>query len=360
MKILGGNMEEALGLKRQNTISNSKYLSIRFIKHKVVIYLCLALSSILSSNLYGDCSSENQLICSAVNGLCNRLRNLASCSVLAEHSGRELVVCWLNDNNPADSYTLGFTKWSDLFVQPELKLISCLPKEGAFYGRKGNYESPMLIERSLNLLPLNQSTSHLALSQSSSPGAEFQIDMLTTDPIIILQTIHNTKPSEMSNEEFYQAKRSFYNKLVPVSYVSNNVEKTFSKFPDMIIGVHIRTTDMLKLVHKKNMPSLWKYVDAMKAEIEKNPDVSFFVSADNIIILRYFRKLFGNRVYFYEGMSYNSDGSIVRNSIRATQDALIDLLLLSKTKGIIGTKFSSFSYEAACIGGIPIITEIVH
>ena len=304
-------------------------------------------------------SQENILICSAVNGLCNRLRNLASCSVIAEHSGRNLVVCWLNERNPADSNTLGFTQWNELFTKPELKLITKLPDDGVIFGGKTEWESPKLIVRHEEKIP-SLKFNDFDRTQSHSSGAENQIEAPFHEPVVILQTIHNVKPAKMSDEEFYERKRAFYQQLVPIPFIADAVKKISSQFPENIVGVHIRSTDMMRIVHQKDYPSLGKYIAAMDEEINRNPNVAFFVSADFLPLLKYMRKYFGKRIYCFNQIEYNNDGTVKRNSVRSTQLALIDLLLLSKTKKLIGTKYSSFSYEAACIGGIPIITEIVH
>ncbi len=57
---------------------------------------------------------------------------------------------------------------------------------------------------------------------------------------------------------------------------------------------------------------------------------------------------YGDRVMFY------AKRSLDRSSTVAIQDALIDLMLLSRTKRIIGTRYSSFSMLACLWGKIPI------
>ena len=302
---------------------------------------------------------DKRLICSALNGLCNRLRNLASCAVLAEHSGRELVVCWMNEKNINDCKTIGFTQWSDLFDSPRFQLITLWPKEGVIFGGNPSYGSPYLTQRWLERIPSHTYIEEAWYSQSHLPGAENEIDISLPDKNVIVHTIHNVKPMDMSENEFYERKKGFYNKLVPIPSIAKTVQRISSHFPSDIVGVHVRTTDMLQ-VHKKENAAIWKYMEYMKEEIAKNPNVKFFVSSDSKLVLRHFRKYFKGKVFFNDQVEFNSHGEVERGTVKATQNALIDLILLSKTKRLIGTRFSSFSYEAACMGGIPIVNEVVH
>lgn len=331
---------------------------MRFFRYclMLIAFICCSLQ------IYGQdpVTSDKRLICSALNGLCNRLRNLASCAVLAEHSGRELVVCWMNEKNIPDCKTIGFTEWSDLFVSPRFKLITLLPKEGVIFGGNPSYGSPFFKQRWLERIPAHSYLEEAVYSQSHLPGAENEIDINLPDKNVIIHTIHNVKPTDMSENEFYDRKRAFYKTLIPIPSIAKTVQRISSQFSNDIVGVHVRTTDILKQVHKKDNPAIWKYMQYMKEEMDKNPDVAFFVSSDSYYILRHFRNCFRGKVFFNDQVEYNSNGEVERGTVKATQNALADLLLLSKTKRLIGTRFSSFSYEAACMGGIPIVNEVVH
>ncbi len=299
---------------------------------------------------------DKAIVFSGVNGLCNRLRVLASCEILAESTDRKLLVYW---SLPEERPTVGYADWKDLFAEPALNYIDHLPSNAPLY--KFNKEEIHTLLSTLNLQialePYIEEDPNIVLLYSNSAGAEVSITIPEEYDTVIFQTIHNIKPNGMSNEEFYQKKREFYDKLVPVPYVQDAVKRIAPSITEKTVGVHIRTTDLLKSIGQQK-PAYEKYQIAMREELKKDPSTNFYLCTDSKEILYYFQLVFFGKILHNPAIEYHANGSdcsVKRNTIQAQRDALVDLILLSKTRKLIGTKYSSFSYEAACMGGIPMV-----
>jgi len=76
----------------------------------------------------------------------------------------------------------------------------------------------------------------------------------------------------------------------------------------------------------------------------------FFLATDSPEEEQDMKKLFGDRIITFAK-------KLDRNNPEAIQDALVDLLCLSKTRKIIGSFYSSFSDIAADIGYIEFVAR---
>jgi len=108
----------------------------------------------------------------------------------------------------------------------------------------------------------------------------------------------------------------------------------------VVIGVHIRRTD--NVWARENSP-IELFVTAMDKELAKHPNVCFFVASDDIETKQCLASRYADCVMFRKDVKRREDRG-------GCEDALIDLLLLSKTSKILGSCGSSFSVVAASIG----------
>ena len=129
-------------------------------------------------------------------------------------------------------------------------------------------------------------------------------------------------------------------------HIQQVVDSYTEQYDSCTIGVHIRRAD-----HRiaRQFSSDADFIDAMNCEIQQHPNVKFFVASDSSEVMSRFINHFQGRV-----ISHPKDFS--RNTPKGVQDALIDLLCLSKTSKIIGSHYSSFSETAAQIRGVPLHT----
>ena len=88
------------------------------------------------------------------------------------------------------------------------------------------------------------------------------------------------------------------------------------------------------------------FVEKMQKRIDENPEVKFYLASDGADVIEYMQKHFPGRVIINEG------AELSRKSKSGMENAIIDLLALSKTGGIIGSFGSTFSDMASYIGRI--------
>ena len=265
-------------------------------------------------------STRKSLVVYLRNGLANRLRVLASASILAECAGRNLLVNWI----PSKECNV---EWEDLF---HTQIRSCpLPLSGFQVGI--DLYNDAVIPRCWY-----QDTPRLAVP--SGPD------------LVALHTCRNFQPEEMANEAYEEAKSLFYRNLRPVDTVRKTIsdmQKRYFEGRD-VIGVHIRRKDhldFLKKDHRLVCPTNL-FVEAMENVLHATPDTKFFLATDDEKEEKLIRRLFARAVIVYE-----KEGS-GRNTTKGMQDALVDWLLLSKTSRIIASYASSFSQEAGMVNRI--------
>lgn len=131
--------------------------------------------------------------------------------------------------------------------------------------------------------------------------------------------------------------------LKPSSAVEVKGEEVFSRISGKTIGVHIRRTDHADAI--KNSP-LELFFERMQQEIDR-VDADFYVTTDDRSVEQELKSRFPEeRLIFYEGKV------IDRDSKAGLEDALIDMLCLSKCTKILGSYASTFSLIPSIMGGI--------
>jgi len=261
------------------------------------------------------------------NGLANRLRALASASILAEYTGRNLLVSWTRSRDCN-------VVWEELFLNP---IEGCSMPLSTFRHGLDLYDD--------TLIPLSSHSDIPHLSIPEGPD------------VIAVHSCRNFRPEGMTVAVYEEAKSMFYRKLLPVETVRETVSDMQKRFfhGHKVIGVHIRRKDHLTFMKKDHrlVSPTRMFVEAMKQALRANPETKFFLATDDQKEERYIRRLFTDSVIAYEKKEYG------RNTARGMQDALTDWLLLSRTSRIIASYASSFSQEAGVVHRIK-TDEIVH
>jgi len=154
----------------------------------------------------------------------------------------------------------------------------------------------------------------------------------------------------------------YFSLLTPKSVIQKKVAKIEQLFQPSTIGIHIRMTD-----HTKNLPAFSGtnvdivpcYLNVMRDLLKNDPNVNFFLATDDPQIQKMCIEEFGDKIIHSGTQSWPIkrkvklpfSPSIVR-SHAATREALIDMLLLSKTRFIIGG-IGTFGRSASIIGRTP-------
>jgi hypothetical protein len=167
--------------------------------------------------------------------------------------------------------------------------------------------------------------------------------------------------SSVSLEQWYQSQKEsntfyvthcskFYGKENPFDLLAtvNPVQEMISKRLELLspytIGIHIRRTDLLESIMKSPLSA---FVEKMKQEIEKTPQVNFYVASDSKDEKLKLKSIFGERIITMEKR-------VKRNTKEGIRDALIELFALANTRKLYGSFHSTYSMLAAEIGQIPI------
>ncbi len=259
-------------------------------------------------------------------GLCNRMREMASALALAKASDQRLTVYWFKN-----------------------KYLNC-----AF----GKLFEPI---EGVEVLDVH----------ASRFRALFSADTLRHR----LRTAHGPMDLLLNNEKVEEywaagvdlvslvakAKRcvivSYYSLLETKPYlplfrprqdILAEVEQTTLELePGRLVGVHIRGTDNTESAEHSPLES---FLARMQSETERDPKVRFFLATDDPATERVVQTRFPGRVVVRHKV-------FARDKAKGVRDALVDLLILSKCRLILGSYWSSFTDMAADLGGTPV--EIV-
>jgi len=129
----------------------------------------------------------------------------------------------------------------------------------------------------------------------------------------------------------------------PLPHLQEKIDAVCATFPPYTLGVHIRRTDNTKAI-EQSPTSL--FIRKMEEEIDKHPDVKFYVASDSTEEKYRLSSRFPNKII-------TSNKNTSRSTIEGMQDALIELYILSRTHAVLGSPYSSFAETAALIGNIP-------
>lgn len=149
-------------------------------------------------------------------------------------------------------------------------------------------------------------------------------------------------------KKFTQELKSF--KLV------DTIEQKIMPVSKNTIGVHIRKSDFLNKSKKLNYN--W-FEQKMYEEVQKDNQVLFFLATDCNETRNHMIKIFGTKILYYP-FNFNVDDKNFlqqRSDTVGIQEAVMDLVTLSKTKKIIGSYKSSFSWIAGMWGDVPVECE---
>lgn len=244
-------------------------------------------------------------------GLCNRLFSLATAYSHSQVLGIELKICWTtNPECPALLENLtALPGISMLDVAGSLELSS---RQGAAMAWTGAFGIDGKI---YDLFPLTP-----AQKQSIAPLTKRFIQNLAFTPAIHARVLE------------------FMN---------------YQDWDSSITGVHFRGTDHTAFFTDQGMADKLSTIDGFNQRMQSLIDQGqqrFFLATDAVEAYSKFSETFGDRIFMRE--KFHDADQFRQTSI---EDALIDLILLSKTQKIVGSKLSTFGYFASILGNIPLL-----
>jgi hypothetical protein len=96
---------------------------------------------------------------------------------------------------------------------------------------------------------------------------------------------------------------------------------------------------------KANSPTAL-FIQTLKNEQKRNADIKFYLATDDRGEAKILKKVIGESIVYYPS-------ELARKRPEGIQQALVDLILLSNAKKIIGSYWSSFTEIASVYGNIP-------
>jgi len=253
-------------------------------------------------------------------GLCNRMRTIASFYTVAKASGRDLAVVWLRDegmNCPA----------ARLFKLPkDVKLV-----DGPYVSK------PRMRLRSLGRMLTRR-----------AEGRRFDrtVENWQAKAALTPETVRALKAKSLYASSCYSLESDYekydYSIFQPAPDIAALADGVTKGFPANCVGIHIRRTDNEKSIEASRTQD---FALRMRAEVEADPDVGFFLATDSPEEERALKGEFPGRILTYEKRS------LERDSEQGIVDAYVDYLCLSCTRKIYGSYFSSFSRCAAALHG---------
>jgi len=338
-------------------------------------------------------NSKGLMIASPSYGLANRLRLMGSAKVIAEALAKEFRFIWERNGDMPDTRWLDLFEPSTEFVELELpgfrgwltKVFWRSPFAGpdrlhALGGLPGDRRAAH--EKLLGFITDDNTPYACVYPGQTKPCSTHAECSVAIDPLwkhVGLRGQFNYKLVEMSDEEYVRRMRAFYRELRPVAAVTEIIDLLTRDFAPQVpiendgaveiagpgvsapvtVGVHFRQTDNTHF-YEGAIPSA-AYHAHMDRAIERFPNARFFVAADTAQARDVTRRRYGDRILTHVTESSDVDPRLGDRYARLGQQAaLADLIALSRTSIIIGTRFSSFSYVPAVWGDVPVIETGRH
>ena len=259
-------------------------------------------------------------------GLGNRLLGLGSAYAVAKKLNRELLVIWKRE--------VGCNvKSSELFdLQMQVIEIS----------ENGFKKEPLEHLRSNHIKKKYRNKATLFLECDdverikAEGGYEKLLSVIEKEPTIYIKSFG----------PICEIDTSCYTFLKPSATIEAKGAKLLGQLDTHTVGVHVRRTDHTEAI--ANSP-LALFAEHMKAELEVDSETTFFVATDDETVKKELRELLPE-----VKMTFNESGIIDRNSKEGLEDALIEMLALSKGRKILGSYNSTFSLLPSYIGNIPL------
>ncbi len=259
-------------------------------------------------------------------GLGNRLLGLGSAYAVAKKLNRELLVVWKRE--------VGCNvKASELF---DLPMQAIEISENGW--KKDPYEQ--LVSNCVKKKYRSRATRFLECDDveriKTEGGYEELLRVIEKEPTIYIKSFG----------EICEINASCYFFLKPSATIEAKGAKLFGQLDEHTVGVHVRRTDHTEAI--ANSP-LAMFTEKMKAELAMDSEVNFFIATDDESVKRELREMLPE-----VKLIFNESGIIDRNSKEGLEDALIEMLALSRGKKILGSYNSTFSLLPSYIGNIPL------
>lgn len=260
-----------------------------------------------------------------IGGIGNRLRVISSALALAEQTNHSLRVVW--DSNPELNCA-----YKDLFSpNPCFEIVET--SEPLFLRR---FNKLMAMFSTLVRLPYppvyNRTVYQWEIDKRKRQGFNFY-------------SLGRNKSLMIAANGSFIVENNFNRFFLPLPIIQNEVDRIVAQFNEHTVGIHIRRSDNKLSIQ---VSPLEAFTSRMREILDKEPQAKFFVSTDCLETGMELQEKFGDAIQF-------RGKECKRDEVEGIQEALVDIICLSKTRYIIGSYWSSFSQIAATLGGVDLV-----
>ena len=250
------------------------------------------------------------------------MRAINSAMALSKELDTGLKIIWAKDKGLNANF-------SDLFEFPADKNFEIYEPGFGFYNLPYTMRYPIYMNTIKNLLRLRYDKV-LILNQ-------FKLERIEPDSLKKYKNVFITSYSSQYYESEFDCEL-----FKPKGKLRNAIDSISSELWDNTYGIHIRRGDNKESSHYSPTELFIKKIDEILIE-EK--DAHFYLATDSEIERKTFVEKYGERII-------TKNLTVGRNSLEGIESAVIDMFVLSGTKKIIGSYWSSFSEVAAMLGGV--------
>ena len=273
-----------------------------------------------------------KIVINPIGGLANRMRCIASGLTLAKSLNISSEIIWPVDNDL-------YASFEDLFqpnaIPTSIRNISSITDICFFDSpRKKNLYLSNIFH---SLIPAYKNTYTHRISDSNL----FLQPTYNESTLIDIARSLNGKLLIRSGVEYFPYSDVFYRTIfMPQIDITKAAMQIKQRFIDPTYGIHIRRTDNKESISKSPV-SL--FISQIKSILSQSPGAKFYIASDDQDVKLQLYNTFPNNTIL-------NNTRVTRQTKQGMKDALMELILLSSTKRIFGSYYSSYSEAAAKLG----------
>ncbi len=255
---------------------------------------------------------ERTLIASCTSGLANRMLMLAGAQRLARLTERKLLLYWPENDQLGCPFDALFQNTPSMLRDQDMHELL-------------RSDRTMKVYNAWHCPPLYEGVS------PDGDAAEIVLLKGWTAPKFANETLASLR-DELCDE---------LRRLAPTEGIMATADTM--ALPDRCLGVHVRTGEAGDSAKHFAQSKREHFEAILRAVAAQCGEASFFLATDSTEVEGHFRGVFGESVMVFPKSGPGREGPAIR-------EALIDLLLLSRTRGVLGNHGSTFSQVAAMLG----------